>query len=112
MKLSTRDEGDVKIIDVHGDIMIGQGDKLLRDVVHGLLSQGHKNILINLAKVPYMDSAGIGEIIRCHTSATKQGATVKLLKLTKKIKEVLTITRLITVLDHFDDEDEAIKSFK
>jgi len=111
MKISRREIGEITILDLQGEILIGEGDVELRRAVQELMEQGKTKILINLAKVPYIDSAGIGELVHCHTTVVKRGGQIKLLNLTKKIREIFTITRLSTVLDCYDNEIEAIASF-
>ena len=111
MKFSTRKEGDIVIIDVDGQILLGDGDVEIKRAVDELLKQGNKNILLNLAKVPYMDSAGLGEIIRCFTALRKGGGDFKLLSPNSRIIELLTITKLLNVFDCYEDESTAIASF-
>ena len=111
IKAVTRQVNDVTIVDVSGQIKLGDGSAELRDTVKDLLSKGHKKILINLAEVNYIDSAGIGELISAYTSARNQGAELKLLHLTKKVHDVLQITKLYTVFDVKDDEHDALAAF-
>ena len=87
------------------------GDELLKDKVNSLVNQGHKKIVLNLAGVPYIDSAGLGEIVRTYTTVSRQGGSLKLLNLTKRITDLLSITKLLTVFETFDSENEAVKSF-
>jgi anti-sigma B factor antagonist len=112
MKLSTREVGEVVVIDVHGDVTLGNGDSILREKIAKIIDEGHKKILLNLGDVSFLDSSAIGEIVRGYTSAQKVKGNVKLLGLTKKVHDLFCITRLITVFDTFDDETEAIDSFK
>jgi anti-sigma B factor antagonist len=111
MEIQERTSGDVTILDLKGKITLGEGDVLLRDKVNSLLSQGHRKLLLNLQGVPYIDSAGLGEIVRTYTTASRQGGSLKLLNLTKRIQDLLSITKLLTVFDTFDSESEALRSF-
>ena len=111
MKIVERQVQDVTILDLHGKILIGEGDDALRDAVTKLVDGGKSKILLNLADVPYVDSAGLGEIVRCYTTVSKKGGKLKLLNLTKKIQDLLSITKLLTVFETFESEPEAIKSF-
>jgi anti-sigma B factor antagonist len=111
MKIVERQVGDVIILDLHGKIMIGEGDDALRDAVARLVDGGKAKILLNLADVPYVDSAGLGEIVRCYTTVSKNAGRLKLINLTKKIQDLLAITKLLTVFETFDSEDEAVRSF-
>jgi anti-sigma B factor antagonist len=111
MKIVERQVGDVLILDLHGKIMIGEGDDALREAVTRLVDGGHTRIVLNLAEVPYVDSAGLGEIVRCYTTVSRKGGRLKLLNLTKKIQDLLAITKLLTVFETYDTEDEAVKSF-
>src|SRR5262245_35546760 len=99
MKIVERLVGDVTILDVQGKIMIGEGDDALRDAVTRLAEAGKSKILLNLAEVPYVDSAGLGEIVRCYTTVSKKGGKLKLINLTKKIQDLLAITKLLTVFE-------------
>ena len=112
MQISERPLGDVVILDVKGRITLGDGDELLKDKVNRLVSTGKKKIILNLAEVPYVDSAGLGEIVRTYTTVSRQGGSLKLLNLTKRISDLLAITKLLTVFETFESEDEAIKSFQ
>jgi anti-sigma B factor antagonist len=106
-----REVGDVTVLDLSGKITIGEGSVQLREAVRGLLERGKKQVLINLGGVDYVDSSGIGELVSCFTTTKNQGGQLKLLNLTKKIKDLLQITKLLTVFETFDDEAEAIRSF-
>ena len=112
MKISTRQVDGVTILDLSGRITLGEGSVQLRDAVRELLSKGQKNILLNLADVNYIDSSGIGELVSAFTTVRNQGGELKLLKLTKKVHDLLQITKLYTVFDVKDDEAKAIASFK
>lgn len=111
MKFSTRKNGDVIIIDVEGKILLGEGDVEIKKVVDDILKKGAGNILLNLARVPYIDSAGLGEIIRCFTALRKSGGNLKLLSPNERIIDLLNITNLLNVFDSYDDEATALKSF-
>lgn len=107
----TRQVGSVAIVDLHGKITLGENTGILRDELRSLLSQGSKNILLNLKDVSYVDSAGLGELVGAYTTATNQGGAVKLLHLQGKLKDLLQITKLHTVFPTFENEQEAVKSF-
>ena len=111
MQIDQRAVGDVTVLDVKGKITLGEGDEQLKDKVNSLMNQGHKKILLNLAGVPYIDSAGLGEIVRTYTTVSRQGGSLKLLNLTKRIQDLLAITKLLTVFETFDVENEAVRSF-
>jgi anti-sigma B factor antagonist len=111
MKLSTRKMANVIIIDVDGKIVLGEGDVEIKKTVDNLLERGNKNFLLNLAKVPYLDSAGLGEIIRCFTALRRSGGNFKLLSPNRRIIDLLTITKLLDVFDTYDNESVAIASF-
>ena len=111
MQIDERTGGDVLILDVKGRITLGEGDELLKDKVNSLLNQGQKKIILNLAEVPYIDSAGLGEIVRTYTTVSRQGGSLKLLALTKRITDLLAITKLLTVFETYETESEAVQSF-
>jgi anti-sigma B factor antagonist len=111
MQIEERRAGDVVILDLKGRVMLGEGDELLKDKVNSVLSTGTKKIVLNLAEVPYIDSAGLGEIVRTFTTVSRQGGSLKLLNLTKRITDLLSITKLLTVFDTYDSESEAVQSF-
>ncbi len=111
MQIHQRSVGDVTIIDLQGKITLGEGDELLRDKVNSLIQQGHKKLVLNLAEVPYIDSAGLGEIVRTYTTVSREGGALKLLNLTKRIKDLLAITKLLTIFETFDTEADAASSF-
>jgi anti-sigma B factor antagonist len=112
MKASTRQVDGVMIVDLSGRITLGEGSVILRDTVRELISKGNKKILLNLGEVNYIDSSGIGELVSAFTTVRNQGGELKLLRLTKKVHDLLQITKLYTVFDVKDDETAAIKSFK
>ena len=111
MQIEERMVGDVVLLDLKGKITLGEGDELLKDKVNSLVNQGHKKIVLNLADVPYIDSAGLGEVVRTYTTVSRQGGSLKLLSLTKRITDLLSITKLLTVFETFDSENEAVRSF-
>jgi anti-sigma B factor antagonist len=111
MKVSTRQVDGVTILDLSGRITLGEGSVQLRDAVRDLLAKGQKQILLNLGDVNYIDSSGIGELVSAYTTARNQGGELKLLNLTKKVHDLLQITKLYTVFDVKDDEASAVGSF-
>ena len=111
MKVSTRQVDGVVVMDLSGRITLGEGSVVLRDAVRELLSKGNKKILANLAEVNYIDSSGIGELVSAFTTVKNQGGELKLLNLTKKVHDLLQITKLYTVFDIKDDEASAIAAF-
>lgn len=112
MKANNRQVNGVTIVDMSGRITLGEGSVILRDSIKDLLGRGQKKILLNLGDVSYIDSSGIGELVSAFTSVRNQGGELKLLKLTKKVHDLLQITKLYTVFDIKDDETDAIRSFK
>jgi anti-sigma B factor antagonist len=111
MQIEERSVGDVVVLDLKGKITLGEGDELLKDKVNSLVNQGKKKIVLNLAGVPYIDSAGLGEVVRTYTTVSRQGGSLKLLNLTKRITDLLSITKLLTVFETYDAENEAVGSF-
>ena len=111
MQIHEREMNDVTVLDIHGKLTLGEGDELLRDKINSLIHQGRKKLLLNLAEVPYIDSAGLGEIVRTYTTVSRKGGKLKLLNLTKKIQDLLSITKLLTVFETYESEDEAVRSF-
>jgi anti-sigma B factor antagonist len=103
--------GDVTVIDCAGRITLGEGSSTLRDAIRDLVGKGNKKILLNLAEISYIDSSGIGELVSSFTSVSNAGGSLKLLKLTKRVQDLLQITKLYTVFEVFDDEAAAIRSF-
>lgn len=112
MKASTRQVDGITIVDLSGRITLGEGSVVLRDTIRDLVGAGNKKILLNLGDVNYIDSSGIGELVSAFTSVRNQGGELKLLNLTKKVHDLLQITKLYTVFDVKDDEAAAIKSFR
>src|SRR6202008_2991977 len=111
MKVQTRQVDGVTILDLSGRITLGEGSVILRDAVRDLLAKGQKKILLNLGEVTYIDSSGIGELVSAFTTVRNQGGELKLLNLTKKVHDLLQITKLYTVFDVRDDEAGAVKAF-
>ena len=111
VKISTRQVDGVTVLDMSGRITLGEGSVQLRDAVRDLLGKGQKHILLNLGDVTYIDSSGIGELVSAFTTAKNQGGELKLLNLTRKVHDLLQITKLYTVFDVKDDEAVAVKSF-
>ena len=112
LSIASREVDGVTVLDLSGRITLGEGSVQLRDAIRDLISKGTKNILLNLGDVNYIDSSGLGELVSAYTSARNQGAEVKLLNLTKKVHDLLQLTKLYTVFDVKDDEASAIASFK
>ncbi len=112
MKSATRQVNGVTVVDLSGRITLGEGSVILRDLVRDLIGKGNKRILLNLGDVTYIDSSGIGELVSAFTSVRNGGGELKLLNLTKKVHDLLQITKLYTVFDIKDDEAAAISSFK
>ena len=112
LDVKERQAGDVTILDLSGDVRIGEGAISLRDSIRNLADQGKKKVLLNLAGVKYMDSTGVGELIANYTTISRQGGQLKLLNLTDRIQNLLVITKLLTVFDSYDNEAEALKSFQ
>ena len=111
MQIEERAAGDVTILDLRGKMTLGEGDELLREKIASLVNAGQKNLLLNLDGVPYIDSAGLGEMVRSYTTVSRQGGKLKLLNLTKRIEDLLSITKLLTVFETFESEAEAIQSY-
>ncbi|HXF27493.1 MAG TPA: STAS domain-containing protein [Bryobacteraceae bacterium] len=111
VKLTTRQVGDVTVIDATGRITLGEGASTFRDTIRELAAQGNKKILLNLSEVSYIDSSGIGELVSGFTTVTNHGGNLKLLGLNKRVKDLLQITKLYTVFEVFDEETAAVRSF-
>lgn len=112
MKISRREVGNVTVIEPKGKITIGEGDVLMRDEIQKLLAEDKKNLVLDLSGVSYMDSAGVGELVSVYTSVKNRGGELRLSGLTKKIKDLLSITQLMTIFDTYEDVDQAIGSFR
>ena len=112
LDVKQRQAGDVAILDLSGAVRMGDGALSLRNAIRSLIEQGNKKILLNLSGVKNIDSSGIGELIANYTTLSRDGGQLKLLKLTDKIRDLLVITKLLTVFDSYDDEAEALNTFK
>ena len=111
MQIEERVVDGVTILDLKGKMTLGEGDELLKDKINSLIQQDRKKLLLNLEGVPYIDSAGLGEIVRTYTTVSRQGGKLKLLNLTKRIQDLLAITKLLTVFETYESEPDAVKSF-
>lgn len=111
VKLTNRQVGDVTVIDAVGRITLGEGSSTFRDMIRDMAAAGNKKILLNLGEVSYIDSSGIGELVSGFTTITNHGGSLRLLNLTKRVKDLLQITKLYTVFEVFDDEAHAVRSF-
>ncbi len=110
-KLTTRQVGDVTIVDVSGRLSLGESAAQLRETLHDQIQQGRKKLLLNLSDVSYIDSSCVGEVVAAFTSIANRGGTLKLLGLAKRVKDILQVTKLYTVFEVYEDEAEALKSF-
>ena len=111
MQISERHVGGVVILDLNGRLILGESVQNLRDKMNSVIQQGLKRVVVNLSDVPYMDSSGLGELVRSYTTVTRNGGALKLLGLTSKLSDLLAITKLLTVFDVYDNEKEAVASF-
>lgn len=111
MKIATHKVNDITVLDLSGRITLGEGSVQLRDTVKDLVSKGQKKIVLNLGDVNYMDSSGVGELVTAYTTVKNQGGELKLVNLTKKIEDLMAITKLVTVFDIHDDEAKAVAAF-
>lgn len=111
MKIERRKKGNVTILDIKGKILVGDGIDELRESINESIEQKETNLLLNFKDVPYLDSTGLGEVVRSYTSLQKEGGAVKIVNLTNKVKDLLSVTKLITVFETFEDEDKAVESF-
>jgi anti-sigma B factor antagonist len=111
MKIATHKVNDITVLDLSGRITLGEGSVQLRDTVRDLVSKGQKKIVLNLGDVNYMDSSGVGELVTAYTTVKNQGGELKLVNLTKKIEDLMAITKLVTVFDIHDDEAKAVAAF-
>jgi len=112
LAIASREVDGVTVLELSGRITLGEGSVQLRDAIRDLIGKGQRNILLDLGDVSYIDSSGLGEMVRAYTTAKNQGAKLKLLKLTKKVHDLLQLTKLYTVFDIYDDEASAIASYK
>ena len=111
MEISKRHVGDITILDLQGKLTLGSGAELLRDTVASIVFQGDRKVILNLAGVPSMDSSGLGELVRCSLIVQRQNGAIRLVNLTSKITDLLSITKLLTVFDTYDAEPAALASF-
>ena len=111
MTIEQRTVGTVVVLDLHGKLVLGDGTGMLKDKAQSVMFQGNKQIVLNLGDVSYMDSAGLGELIATHTTVTRQGGTIKVANLTKRVSDLLSIAKVLTVFDNYDSEAEALASF-
>ena len=111
MKIVEREVGQVLILDLHGRILTGQGERALREAVNRLAGSGTANVLINFADVPYVDSSVVGEMVRTLTTVSRKGGKLKLVSLPARIRSLLSMTRLLTIFETYESEDEALRSF-
>jgi anti-sigma B factor antagonist len=112
LDIRERQAGDVVVLDMSGKITIGEGSVALRSAIRRLLEEGKKKILLNLAGVGYIDSSGIGELVSSYTAINKEQGQLKLLNLTQKLQDLLAITKLLTVFDVYENEADALNSYK
>ncbi len=112
MKIIQRDVKGIAILDLEGSVTIGEGDVQMREAILGLMELGRVNVLLNLARVSYMDSSGIGELLSCLTKTQERGGRLKLLNISTKIKNLLHIAQILSVFEYFNDEEQAVSSFQ
>jgi len=112
MKIYQRNENGISILELEGRITIGEGDVMMREAILALLGSGQDKILLNMSRVSYMDSSGVGELISCQTQVSDAGGQFKLLNISTKIKNLLHIAQILTVFDYFNDEEKALTSFQ
>ncbi len=111
LEISERKKGDIVILDLKGKITIGEGDRKLRNWIESLLERGERKIILNMARVSYMDSSGTGEVVSLLMTVKKRDGELKLLNLSQKIKDIFQIAQLLSIFDYYTDEDEALKAF-
>jgi anti-sigma B factor antagonist len=113
MQIEQRTNGDIAIVGISGDITLSKGgDVLLKDKIQSLLQQGHRKIVLDMGNVSYVDSAGLGQLVQVYATTSHLGGSLKLLNLTKRLRDLLVLTKLLTVFDAYDSESEAVASFK
>ncbi|MGA7057147.1 MAG: STAS domain-containing protein, partial [Terriglobales bacterium] len=112
MQTTTRQIGDIVVLDISGRITLGEGNVILREIVRGLVDKGNKKIVLNLGEVQYIDSSGIGELVRTHTTVRNQGGQLKLVNLNKRVNDLLQMTKLSAVFEIESDEASAMKSLR
>lgn len=111
VKLTTRQVGDITVIDAAGRITLGEGASAFRDLIRDLAAKGEKKIILNLSEVSYIDSSGIGELVSGFTTVTNHGGVLKLVGLSKRVKDLLQVTKLYTVFEAFEEEADAVRTF-
>lgn len=111
MKIVKRKKGEITILDLKGKILIGEGIDDLRNAINESIKANDKKLILNFDQVPYLDSTGLGEVVRSYTSVKKEGGVVKIVNLTQKVRDLLSVTKLITVFETFENEEEAVNSF-
>ena len=111
MTIEQRTAGPVTVLDLNGRLVFGDGDRLLKDKVHSLIFQKQRQILLNLANLEYMDSAGLGELVATQATVSRDGGQIKVANLTKRVSDLLTITKVLTIFDVYDSEAEALRAF-
>jgi len=111
MKIEKRKVGEILVIDLKGKILIGDGIDELREAINSSINEKETKVLLNFADVPYLDSTGLGEVVRSYTSIKKEGGTVKIVNLTNKVKDLLSVTKLLTVFETFEDETKAVSTY-
>ncbi len=111
MQIDERSAGDVTVLDLKGRMTMGEGDELLKDKVNSLILQGRKKLVLNLADVPYVDSAGLGQLVQAYSTAKNHGATLKLLEPTPRLRDLLVVTTLSTIFEIYDDEAAVLASY-
>jgi len=111
MKIEKRRKSDVTIFDLKGKILIGDGIDELREAINNAIKAKETKLILNFKDVPYLDSTGLGEVVRSYTSVKKENGVVKIINLTQKVRDLLSVTKLITVFETFEDEDKAVASF-
>ena len=112
MKIYQRNEGNISILELEGRITIGEGDVMLREALFNLVDVGQSKILLNMARVSYMDSSGVGELLSCYSRVTEKGGQIKLLNISTKIKDILQIAQILVIFEYFNDEATALASFQ
>jgi anti-sigma B factor antagonist len=112
LKINERRVGKVTILDIEGNLRIGEGSAQLQQAIRRLLAEGQNQILLNLGQVAYIDSSGLGEMVAAHVATSKSGGEIKLLHLTQRVRELMTITKLVTVFESYETEAEALERYK
>jgi anti-sigma B factor antagonist len=111
MRVAERPAGDITILDLQGKLLLGEGDEIFREAVNRVVEAGRLKLVINMAEVPYVDSCGISELVRTYVTLGKRGGRMTLVGLTRRVHELLSVTRLLTVFEAFDSEEEAVDSY-